>query len=127
LPCRYKLQLSNCDFFIKKVYPKDLKQRNEIFEYYTTTNSHPQKYEMYKEPAVKLSSIPTQCRMYFRQGCSFVQTAQITQQSKKDWTTLLNRSRVNIREDYITPIDTVADFLAYYAGARAHVQAVWGG
>jgi hypothetical protein len=121
------LQLSNCDLYIKQVYPKDPKQRSDIYDEYSNTISLPQKYKMYKEPAEKLASIPTHCRMYFRQGCSFVQTAQITKQSKKDWTTLLNRSRVNIREDYIKPIDTVADFLAFYAGASAHVQALWGG
>jgi hypothetical protein len=101
LCCSDYLNLHSCDRLLKFVYPQDMEQRQMLFAVYSASGlSLPPTYEMYQNPAVKLSSIPMPCQLYITMGCSFVMNVAIIERSKAQWFSFLNVTTEKIKNDY---------------------------
>jgi hypothetical protein len=92
-------------------------QRQMLFDVYSNSGySLPPTYEMYQNPAVKLSTIPMPCQLYITMGCSFVMNIAIVEKSKEQWVNFLNVTTDKIKNEYIGPINDTITYVAYYAG-----------
>ncbi len=101
------------------MYPQDIEERQMLFAVYSASGlSLPPTYEMYQNPALKLSSIPMPCQLYITMGCSFVMNVAIVERSKAQWFNYLNLTTEKIKNDYMGPINDTITYVAYYTGIR---------
>ncbi len=103
------------------MFPKDTALRTTLVSYFEGYTL-PANYEMYKSKAAKLSSIPLQCQMYAKMGCSFVLNVQIAGKSKANWMYYINSTSQKIKNDYMKPLDDIVKSVADYTGPpRPHI------
>jgi hypothetical protein len=119
---RETLSIYGCDREFRKAFPQDPNQRKDFYEVYAVDPFLSSSYSVYAEPAVRLTSISTNCQKYLNMGCAFVAKIDSSKLAAGVWLKYLRDNKEKIKDNYLQHIERIVEFVSEYTGVHSCMQ-----